>query len=105
MKMFNITVGVTALLVLALSGPAFAVQSADQPDLLAEFSEPGITAAAMSAMELGEVRGEGTMIHSFDFPELGRDFNHTFSYDATTISIVGTAGVGVTITIDSPFVD
>ncbi len=93
----------SALAVLIVAGGASASTAADQGDLLSEFSTTGAGAVApMSASELDGIRGEGTFTKTFDFPNLHHDFDRTFVFDATTIRIVGVAGQGVTLTIDSP---
>ena len=95
--------GLSALAVLILAGGASASTAADPGDLLSEFSTTGAgVVAPMSAGELADIRGEGTFVKTFDFPNLHHDFDRTFVFDTTTIHIVGVAGQGVTLTIDSP---
>ena len=94
----------SALAVLIVAGGASASTAASQGDLLSEFSTTGAgVVAPMSASELGDIRGEGTIVHSFDFPQLHHDFDRTFVFDTFTIHIVGVASTGqITLTIDSP---
>ena len=77
---------------------------ADQGDLLSGFSTTGaVPVAPMSSLELDDIRGEGTFTQTFDFPQLHHDFDRTFSFDTTTIHVVGIAATGqITLTIDSP---
>lgn len=99
--MRSVFAALSALSVLILAGGA---PAEDQGDLLAEFSSSGATGVApMSTSELGGVRGEGTFVQTFDFPQLHHDFDRTFVFDTTTIHIVGVAATGqITLTIDSP---
>jgi len=61
-------------------------------------------AEPLSTAELSAVRGEGTFEQFFAFPQLNRSFTKTFSHEGTTVILVGEAGVGVTITVDSPLI-
>jgi hypothetical protein len=102
MKMFSLVLSVLAVLIMA--GGASASTAANQGDLLSEFSTVGAAAVApMSLGELGDIRGEGTFTQTFDFPQLHHDIDQTYTFDTTTIHIVGVASTGqVTLTIDSP---
>ena len=93
---------VVALMLLSTSVQAVPADEAGPMDLLATVSTSDGAIAPMSTNELGSVRGEGTFEHFFDFPQLGRSFDKTFQFDTTTIHVVGVAGVGITLTIDSP---
>ncbi len=96
----------SALVVLIATGAAQAAMGADQGDLLSEFSTAGAAVVApMSLAELGDVRGEGTFTKTFDFPQLHHDFDQTFTFQDTTIHVVGVAATGqITVTIDSPYI-
>ncbi len=102
MKAFISILGVLAVLIIAAG--ASASTATDQGDLLSEFSTAGAAAVApMSQSELSDIRGEGTFMKTFDFPQLHHDFDQTYVFDTTTIHIVGVAATGqVTLTIDSP---
>ncbi len=87
------------------STAAQAVPEASSNGLLASFSSSdGGAMAPMSTAELGAVRGEGILEKFFAVPQLARSFEKTFTFDTTTISIVGVAGEGITLFIDSPFI-
>ena len=73
--------GLSALAVLVVAGSASASTAADQGDLLSEFSTTGAgVVAPMSASELGGIRGEGTFVKTFDFPNLHHDFDRMCQY-------------------------
>ncbi len=96
----------SALVVLIATSAASAAMDANQGDLLSEFSTAGAEfVAPMSLAELGDVRGEGTFTTTFDFPKLHHDFDQTFTFQATTIHVIGVAATGqITVTIDSPYI-
>ena len=78
-----------------------------QGDLLAAVtSTADVIGAAqpMSESDLATVRGEGTFTQFYALPQLNRSFNKTFSQNGTTVTLVGEAGFGVTITVDSPLI-
>jgi hypothetical protein len=103
-KLCGMLVVVAALMLLSTSAQAVPADDASQMDLLAAVSTSEGAIAPMSVDDLGSVRGEGTFEQFFDFPQLGRSFDKTFQFDTTTIHVVGVAGVGVTLTIDSPHI-
>ena len=99
MKIMATVLGTIAMLA---AGTAFAA-NATNDDLLSAFTSDGAAVASvMSAADLDSVRGEGTIEKFFEIPQLRRSFEKTFTFDTTTISVVGVAGVGITLTIDSP---
>lgn len=101
MKIIATFLGTIALMV---AGTAVAAEATNQ-DLLSAFtSDSAAVAAVMSASDLDSVRGEGTFERFFEVPGLHRDFSRSFTTpDGTmTISIVGVAGAGITLTFDSP---
>jgi hypothetical protein len=96
-------VGLGSLLLLSTAAQATPNEGAPNTDLLAfASSSAGAALVPMSAEELGAVRGEGTITKSFDVPQLRRSFEKVFNFNDTTITIVGVAGVGITLTVDSP---
>ena len=86
------------------AGTAFGA-TVTNDDLLSAFTSDGAAVASvMSAADLDSVRGEGTFEQFFEVPQLRRSFEKTFTFDTTTISVIGVEGIGITLLIDSPFI-
>jgi hypothetical protein len=102
MKKLSVILGVFAFVMLLSS----AVQAAgDEGDLLGKFSTPDAAVAPLTPAELDEVRGEGTMEFTFSFPQLRRDFDKIFTFDTTSIHVIGDATAGtIWVEIDSPYI-
>ena len=102
-KLLCAMVGTAAVLLVAATAQA---APADQGDLLAQFTTPAAaTVAPMSVDQLGAIRGEGIRTFEFLFPHLRHDVDQTFTFDTTTIHVVGDAATGqVSVTVDSPYI-
>jgi hypothetical protein len=101
--------------VLAFLGAiAFAVlvsttaQAASDTNLLEEITAGKATAVPMASAELDSVLGEGTFEYFLALPNLHRSFERNFEFnyqgESVSVSIVGEAGVGITLVVDSPLI-
>ena len=95
---------VLGTIAMVAAGTAFGA-NATNDDLLSAFTSDGAAVASvMSAADLDSVRGEGTIEKFFEVPQLRRSFEKSFTFDNTSISVIGVEGVGITLVIDSPFI-
>lgn len=91
--------------VLLLGGVAQAASGTGSPDLLARAtSGPAPEVTPLTTDELADIRGEGTIEKFIALPRLRRSFERIVVRDQLTVSIVGVAGEGITIRIDSPHI-
>jgi len=86
----------------AQAGPAAGPSS----DLLAQVtSGDGLDFVPLTAGELEDIRGEGTIEKFISLPNLHRSFTRSVSLDnGLSVSIVAEAGVGITISITNPHI-